>query len=250
MTIKCLIVEDDIRSAQIVEKTIKTNYDHIRVVSIASSIHEARIKIQETKPHLLLLDVNLPDGPIFDLLSSIDNINFTIIFTTAYAKYAIEAFKFSAIDYLLKPYSPKELISAIDKAVHRFDQNNYSKQLEALLYNFNKGDKAKHKIILKNAETVHLLDLDQIICIQSDNNYTIFNVVDGRQIMVSKPLKSYDLKLNAHGFFRVHQSHLVNLQHIVSFNKRDETLTLKGTIIVPVAQSKRTQLLAYFESLA
>ncbi len=248
--IKCLIVEDNARAAQIVAKTITSNFDEIEIVGIAEKLREARDKIAEFDPELLILDVNLPDGSAFELLKSLSSIDFNIIFTTAYSKYAIEAFKFSALDFLLKPHSPEELIIAVKKAIENFDQNNYQLQLEAFYHNFSTPDNQLRKLILRNADAIHLVNIDQIICAQSDNNYTIFHIEDDRQIMVSKPLKSFEQKLVNYGFFRVHQSHLINLQHVVAFNKREETISLIKGINVPVAQSKRVQLLNYFDSLA
>ncbi len=247
--INCLIVEDDKRSGEIVKTTITNSFDQIKVVGIAENLQSARAKIQEYQPQLLILDVNLPDGTVFDLLNSLDVVDFKIVFTTAYSKYAVEAFRFSALDFLLKPHTPDDLIRTINKALKSFKQDSYLLQLEAFKHNVDIENNNSRKLILKNNEAVHLLDVEQIIYVKADNNYSVFYIEDGREIMVSKSLKVYDQKLSNYGFFRIHQSHLVNQKYIVAFNKRDETLTLSKNIILPVSQSKRRQLLTYFDSL-
>ncbi|MGI9542074.1 MAG: LytR/AlgR family response regulator transcription factor, partial [Cyclobacteriaceae bacterium] len=198
---------------------------------------------------MVILDINLPDGTAFDLLRKIPAPGFKIIFTTAFSKYAIEAFKFSALDYLLKPYTPSQFITSVEKALSEIDKENHHQLLEAFRYNFESQNNNDKKLVLKNAEAVHVVPLRDIIQAQSDNNYTLFFIADGRKILISKSLKEFDQKLNDYGFLRVHQSHLVNLEHARSYNKREDSLLLSDTTEVPVAQSKKSLLWEYFDKL-
>jgi two-component system LytT family response regulator len=246
-TISCFIVEDDPQAFAYASSIIET-YQHIKIVGTSNTIKEAAMLIKELKPNFIILDVFLIDGNAFEFLPLFDNIDFKIIFTTSYAKFAIDAFKFSALDYLLKPYEKKDLILAIDKVVSDLEKANYQQQLSTLMHNISNKEQSK-KLILKTTDAIHVVDIKDILYAKSDNNYTSFLLVDGKSILVSKPLKSFDEKLKEHRFFRVHQSFLINLNYITSFNKRSDEVVLNGNHDIPVAQSRKKNLLNYIDEL-
>lgn len=239
--LSCFIVEDDPQALDYISSII-IKYGNIQIIGSSPSIHKAATLIKKSNPDFIMLDVYLEDGTAFDFLKLFDKINFKIIFSTSYAKHAIEAFKFSALDYLLKPYEPQELITALDKVQKSFTSTNYQSQLETLLHNFSTKKEAK-KIVLKNSDAIFVVLIKDILYAKSDNNYTTFYLIDSRKIVVSKPLKSFEEKLTPFLFFRSHQRYLLNTVHISSYNKRTEEITLNNKEIIPVAQSKKQQLL-------
>jgi len=243
----CFIVEDDPQALEYASLIINTHTD-IDILGHSDSIQKAYHDIKELQPDFILLDVFLTDGTAFDFLSLFDEINFKIVFTTSFAKYAIDAFKFNAIDYLLKPYEEKELLQAIDKVNKEMHLSSQKLQINTLLENLQETNTTK-KIILKNTEAIHVVKTTDIMYAKSDNNYTTFYLHNGKEILVSKPLKSFDQKLRSLHFLRVHQSFLINLAHISSYNKKDEQIILHENHHIPVAQSKKKDLLAYMDTL-
>ena len=246
-TISCFIVEDDPQALAYASSILKT-YKNIDLIGHADNIKEASSLVKKLKPDFIILDVFLVDGNAFEFLPLFDTIDFKIIFTTSYAKFAIDAFKFSALDYLLKPYEDTELISAIDKVIIDVNKTNYQSQLNTLMHNISNNKQSK-KLVLKNADAIHVIEVQDILYAKSDNNYTSFLLTNNKSILVSKPLKSFDEKLKSHHFFRVHQSYLINLNYISSFNKRNEEVILKETHAIPVSQSRKKSLLAYIDKL-
>ncbi|TPN88727.1 LytR/AlgR family response regulator transcription factor [Aquimarina algicola] len=248
--ISCFIVEDDPQALSYASAII-TKYTaiDIHIIGNSDSIHEAAEQIKRLEPDFIILDVFLTDGNAFEFLSLFDEINFKIIFTTSYAKYAIEAFKFSALDYILKPYEQNELIVALEKVKEDIHKENYQHQLQTLLHNFANQEEPK-KIVLKTADTVHIVNIKDILYAKSDNNYTIFVLNNSKEILVSKPLKSFDEKLTNHKFLRIHQSFLINLYYISSFNKREDKVILAQSHAIPVSQSKKKILIEYINTIS
>ncbi|WP_179352066.1 LytR/AlgR family response regulator transcription factor [Winogradskyella vidalii] len=245
--ISCFIVEDDPQALAYATSILKS-YKSIDVIGSANTIEAAADSIKKQNPDFIVLDVFLLDGNAFEFLKLFESIDFKIIFTTSFAKFAIDAFKFSAIDYLLKPYQEKELMTAIDKVINDITKTNHQSQLNTLLHNVSNNEPSK-KIVLKNTEAIHVVDIKDILYAKSDNNYTSFVLENDKSILVSKPLKSFDEKLKSHHFFRVHQSYLINLNFISSFNKRSEEVVLCNTYHIPVSQSRKKSLLNYIDEL-
>ena len=241
-TISCYIVEDDPQALAMASDIVE-NVGSIQIVGHSASIKDAAMQIKEKRPDFIILDVFLEDGNAFEFLGLFEEIDFKIIFTTSYAKYAIEAFKFSALDYLLKPYEEKELVTALDKVKQNLKKENYQIQLQTLLGNFSEKGEHPKMIILKNADAIYRVKLEDILYAKADNNYTTFYCKNIGEILVSKSLKSFEDSLKKVGFFRVHQSYLINLQHISSFQKRSEEVIINRSTAIPVAQSKKHQLI-------
>ena len=246
-TITCFIVEDDPQALAYASSIIESQ-EHIKLVGNSNTIKEAAKRIKTLKPDFIILDVFLIDGNAFEFLPLFDKIDFKIIFTTSYAKFAIDAFKFSALDYLLKPYDKNALIVAINKVVNDIKKTNYQEQLSTLMYNVSNKELPK-KLVLKTTDDIHVVNTKDILYAKSDNNYTSFLLANDKSILVSKPLKSFDEKLSDHNFFRVHQSFLINLNYITSFNKRNEEVILNENHAIPVAQSRKKNLLMYIDNL-
>jgi two-component system LytT family response regulator len=191
----------------------------------------------------------MPDGTGFDLLKKFDKINFKIIFVTAHQEFAIEAFKYSALDYLLKPLSPSNLLAAVKKAEETMGSDELNMKLKILLNNIAEPIKNKKKIVLKTMERIYSVDLDDIIRFESDGGYTKVYLTDGKRIMVSKTMKEYDDLLLDAGFLRVHHSHLINMNHLFCFEKAEGHVVMKDDSIVPVSNRKKDQLLELLNML-
>lgn len=218
--IKVLIVDDEQHCIDRLSKLLHLSHNNIlEIAGTASTVEQAFEKITSLKPDLIFLDVQIADKTGFDLLRTLPQINFAIIFTTAYEKFAIQAIKFSAIDYLLKPIDDEELNGAIMKFMNERSQKLTAQKIDILLQNTkNKKDLPK-KIIVPTVNGFEFLEIADIIRCQSDINYTTIYLKDKHKLVVAKTLKEFEELLSEHAFFRVHNSHLVNLNCIKSYNK-------------------------------
>ena len=205
--------------------------------------------IEGLNPDLVLLDIKMKDGTGFDLLDKLNNIDFKIIFVTAYDQYAINAFKFSALDYLLKPVESTELKEAVDKA-DEIIKCEISMQLDVLSSNLRGKDLKDKKIILKTFDNIYLVKIKDINYIESDGRYSNIFLLSDKKIVVSNHQKQYHDMLGDLGFYRVHKSYLINLEHIQSFEKTEGGyLIMENDARVPVASRKREGLMELFDRL-
>ena len=244
--ISIAVIDDEPKARETIINILALGNFETKLVGEADSVQSAFELISLQSPDVVLLDINLPDGNGFDLLKKFEKINFKIIFITAHEEYAIQAFKFSAVDYILKPIRAAELFAAIEKASESFNKKETVQKISALLSNLEK----LKKIVLKTAESIHIINVSQIIRCEADVNYTKFYLENGEKLLVSKPLKEYDELLGRNGFFRTHQSHLVNLDHILRYDKTDGGyLILDDKSMVPVSTRKKEELFRIFDAL-
>lgn len=243
MTKLSAILVDDMPSAlKILSSDLEQYHKDIEIIGTAKSVVEASKLLRQQQPNILFLDIMLGDGTGFDVLEIHPNLPSKIIFVTASDEFALKAFKFAAIDYVLKPYSQEDLANAIEKAKIQIQPNN--EQLSVLQQSINHPNQRPKKISLHTSDKILVVNLDDIINCKSDNNYTEFFMNDGKKILVGKTLKHFADMLKEYGFLRVHQSHLVNLQYIKEFIKSDGgyiVLTNKAT--VPVSVRKKNEVI-------
>jgi two-component system LytT family response regulator len=245
-----LIIDDELHMRDSLAKLLGKHCPQVAVVGEANGVYSGIKAIQDLQPDLVLLDIQMEDGTGFDLLNSLKTIDFKLIFVTAYDQFAMQAFRFSAVDYLLKPVNPLLLVEAIERATQLM-QKHHDLQMQALQENLNNAKSQDKKIILKTTENIYLLTLHDIISCESDNNYTNIYTSDGEKILVSKTLKEYDDLLTCCGFYRVHKSYLINLSHIKRFEKQDGGyIVLTNDMKVPVASRKRDEMLEMLERMA
>ena len=243
--LRVLVVEDNYASLAMLSDILKTNFGF--EICAVSTLKEASDKVVSFLPELLILDINLPDGNSIDFLENLYQQGypeFKVIFTTAYANYAVDAFRLSALDFLLKPIAPQNLIKSVEKVLKNISAENYRKQLETLF--LNERQKQDKKIVLKTQDDIHIVSLKDIIQAQSDNNYTLFHLANTKNVLVSKSLKNFENELSKYGFLRVHQSHLINSAHIASYNRKKQFVVLSEGVEVPVSQNKKHLLLNFF----
>jgi two-component system LytT family response regulator len=226
-----------------VAKIIKSYCNDVEIIAEASGVEEGYHRILDMKPDLVLLDIKMDDGSGFDLLEKFEKIDFKIIFITAFQEYALQAIKFSALDYIVKPVDPEELIAAVNNAKTQLSIANET-QLALLKEGLSNKDTNDRKILLKTAESIHLVMLSNVYYCEADGGYTCFYTDGGQKVLVSKPLSEYEALFREYGFFRVHKSFLVNLHKVERFDKEDGGyLVLTDEMKVPVASRKREQLI-------
>ncbi|HEU4471439.1 MAG TPA: LytTR family DNA-binding domain-containing protein [Flavisolibacter sp.] len=221
MQIKAVIVEDEVRSRELLHKLIGEFCPDVQVAGLAASVEEAIALIDRVQPSLVFMDIELHSGTGFDVLQRVKASSFHLIFTTAYDHYAVRAIKFSAIDYLLKPIDVEELQQAVEKVKGKVESDTGGLALQMLLKNLNKPAGTDFSITLSTSEGLEFIPLQTIIRLESSGPYTYFFLKGGKKIMVSKNLKEYELLLSEHQFFRVHNSHMVNLREVTRMIKTD-----------------------------
>jgi len=244
--IAVVIIDDEQGARETIRNILEMSSLEINILGEAGNVEQAHHLILEKDPELVLLDINLPDGSGFDLLKRFERINFKVIFITAHEEYAIRAFRYSAADYIMKPLKAGELINAVERVAEVIEKDHMALKLNTLLQNL---DKLK-KLVLKTAESIHIIHVNTIIRCEADVNYTHFFLEGGKHLIVSKPLKDYAELLEGAGFFRAHQSHLINLEHLLRYEKSDGGyIVMDDESNVPVSTRKREALFSIFEQL-
>lgn len=245
--IKTIIIDDEPAACETIALVIENRFKSLNIEAQTGNVKDSVEAINMIKPDLIFLDVDLPDGTGFDILRTVDYKNMKVIFTTAYSEYAVQAIKFSAFDYILKPAKPGELISVIERVIAESTTQNNEK-FESILSNTT--NKTPKKIVLKTSDKIFVVNISEIIRCAADNNYTVFYLADNNKILVSKSLKTYEEMLGAQGFLRVHQSHLINPDYIKHYDKQDGGfLLMDDNSRIPVSNQQKQNLLNYFDSL-
>lgn len=242
---KALIVDDIQQARNTLKKDLEVYCPEITVVGEAGGVVEAVKFLNKNKVDIVFLDIQMEDGSGFDVLDMIPEIKFHIIFITANDGHALRAFKYSAVDYLLKPVDPDDLVKAVSKLQRALPEQH-------LKYDLLKENHKKERneiLALNSQDKIQLVKIDDIIRCQSEDNYTFFYMEGGKKIVVSKTLKEYDELLQDHKFIRVHHSHLVNARKIIELQKNDDMLILSDHSEVPVSSRKKQDVIKALESL-
>lgn len=249
--IRCVIVDDESKAREILTEMVKLYCPDILLVGQAQDVTSAFQLINKVQPDLVLLDIKMPDGSGFDLLNKFDTINFKVIFITAHEEYAIKAFRFSALDYLLKPIDPSDLTNAIEKISAPVTGANMNEQFETFKDNYyNNENNSEKRIILKTSQNIYIVSLKDVIRCQSEKNYTYFYFTNRERIIVSKTLKDFEDILTDFNFMRVHRSHLINLKYIDRFEKNEGGIVIMTDgSKVEVSHRKKDALLNYIYDL-
>lgn len=242
--LKVVIVEDELHSRETLRNLLTEFCSQVEIMAMAPTLADGVYAIKTLRPDLVFLDIELQPHTGFELLEQVPNINFQVIFTTAYEHYALKAIKFSAIDYLLKPVDVEELVEAVDKVQKIRDQENRNQRVEVLLNNMQNLNNNQHTITLSTLEGMEFVPVSDIIRCEAMGAYTHFVLRNGKKILVSKHLKEYENLLADHRFFRVHQSHLINLTEVARFVKPDEQVILKNGDVIKVAHNRKENFLA------
>jgi len=238
---------DNIRQKNVA--VIKQYCPNVAVIAEADGVASGVAAIKKYLPDLVFLDVEMQDGTGFDLLQQLSPIDFKVIFVTAFQEFAIKAFRFSAIDFLLKPLDPAELIDAVKKAQETLSKEMLELQFSTLFSNIERPRNLQ-KIILKTAEKVYSIHVQDIIRCESEKNYTTFYMVNGQKLLVSTTLKEYETMLLPMGFFRTHQSHLINMLYFDHYIKTDAgSIIMKDKTAIPLSVRKKEEFLNSLNSI-
>ena len=246
---RIVIIDDEESVRRSLSKIILQEFDDAEIVAEAGDVQTGLDVLKKYNPDLLMLDIQLPDGTGFDLLEKVNQYNFKLIFITAFEEYAIKAFKFSALDYLLKPFDPDEVRKALARVKETLDFEDTQLKLNAFLSNIQNISNEVKKIVLRTSESIHLVNVQDIMHCQSDGNYTNIYLQGGKKLIVSRTLKEFEQMLEPYGFFRLHQSHLMNLNYLDHFNREREHVVLRNDTSLPVSSRKKDQLLKIFKDL-
>jgi two-component system, LytTR family, response regulator len=242
--IRAIIVEDEKMSRETLRRLLEKYCPEVEVVAEADGYRKGVEEIRSNNPDVIFLDIQMPDGSGFRLLEEFDEIDFEIIFTTAFDQFAIKAIKYSALDYLLKPVIPQDLVEAMARVAKKKEEKNRKKNLDIFSKGYDLQEERSQKIILSTSEMIHVINVDDIIRCESDNYYTYFYFVDGRKLLISKTLKENEDLLQPYNFIRPHKSHLVNIKYIKSFVRQEggHILMTDGTRI-PVSRRKKDKMM-------
>jgi two-component system, LytTR family, response regulator len=251
--ITAVLIDDEQHLREGMKRLLELYGQEISIVGEADSVKTGIVTIQKYNPQVIFLDINLTDGTGFDILEELSKkgkINSQIIFITAHEQYALKAFKFSALDFLLKPVDPEELEKSIVKIKEAIKNNNSFDHIDLLLENIRKKVDNFKRIALSTQDGIHLFEVSDIIRCESQDNYTQFHIKNHKPILISKTLKEYEELLSEHGFERIHQSHLINLSYLKSYIKNDGGyIIMSDNTNLPIAQRKKDRLQEILKTL-
>lgn len=243
-TLTCLIVDDEISGRESLQELVQHCCPHVRIIGLAANAPEAIALIHKQRPDLVFLDIEMPKATGFDLLEAIGERDFEVIFTTAHDQYVIDAIRQQAIDYLLKPVNPKDLIVAVERTRAKRLQTQSQVVAPSKLVESPNAQSRQRKIGVPSEDGIVFLPLDEIVYLQSDGNYTNVHMIKGDCTLVTKQLKEFEDTLAELNFFRVHKSFLVNLDYVSKYVRNDgRYLTMENQREVPVSRQKKEELL-------
>jgi len=241
-TLKALIIDDEPTAVKTLSLMIHHYIPEITNLKTTTDPYEGLSLLKDFKPQLLFIDIQMPLMSGFELLKQLAYIDFGIIFTTAHDEYAIDAIRFSALDYLLKPIDTDELQNSFKRFIQKQDNNTGSESLYKNLYNLNVKNKYDFKLALPTMQGIYFYKPEDIIRLEGEGNYTKFFFADKTSLLITYTLKSYEDVLINYGFLRVHKSHLINKAHIINYMP-DGMLTMTDLSKVEISRRRREDIL-------
>jgi two-component system, LytTR family, response regulator len=247
---KILLIDNETEIREVLREMVEAWSKGIHSIEEANGVATGIAKIESFKPDVVFLDVEMNDGTGFDLLSKLEKPSFQLIFTTAHNQYAIQAFKFSAIDYLLKPVDPVDLNTALQKALDNISTNTLQNQLAVLMQQVGNKVETDKQIVLKDIDKTYFVKMNDILYCEAEGSYTKFYIANAEPIFVSRNLRSYEELLAPAGFIRTHHSCLVNPQKIKVYDRKTDSgiLILEGGHTIPVSQRKKDFVIQFLEN--
>ena len=242
--IKVLIVDDEQKARNILQHYIVNFIPEITEVRQAESVDAAMLLLSDYEPGIIFLDVEMPHKNGFDFLVNMKNPSFDVIFTTAYNQYAVQAIRFSALDYLLKPVDPDELKAAVQRHLEKQESAQQKEELyNNLVQNIEKREVKDFKIAVPSSEGVYFFMIDDILRLEADRSYTHIHLINKKPFIASKTLKHFEEMLDEFKFIRTHKSHLVNPRHITRISNDNEFVLLSDGSKVEVSRRKKEEVL-------
>jgi two-component system LytT family response regulator len=241
--IRTVLVDDETDSRIVLQRLLETYCPQVTVVGTAAGVDTAMLLIGETNPDLVFLDIEMIHGNGFDLLNKLQPLSFQVIFVTAFDEYAVKAFKYSAVDYLLKPVDIEELRNAVDKAARMQDKFDLS-PIRTLLENVGALNLSQQKMAIPTINGLSFVAIANIIRFEAQGNCTAIYVTNGKPLMATKNIKDYELLLPEAIFYRIHNSHIINLQKIQKYQKgRGGQVIMEDGTAIEVASRRRQEFL-------
>jgi len=244
---KSIIIDDEKGSIDSLVWELKKYSESIEILGTTQSPKAGIKMIKNINPEIVFLDISMPEMSGFELLEAVGDIQFHVIFTTAFDQYAIDAFKTNAMDYLLKPVLPEDIERVISKLKQSVENLNLQKKLQTFLNDYKQANNGYNTIALPTMEGLEFIDIDDIVRCESTSNYTYIHQQHEKPILISKTLKEIESMLINSGFIRIHQSHLVNIKCIKKYMKgKAGSLILRDGTVIPVSRSKKGDFLNKF----
>lgn len=252
--ITAILIDDDSNLRDGMRELLSFYAPDIAIVGEAEDVAGGVTVIDKLKPQVVFLDIQLNDGTGFDVLEQLakknGSTNAHIVFITAHEEYAIKAFRFSALDFLLKPVDPDELETVIAKIRTVLEKNNSYAHIDLLLENIRKKVDNFKRIALTTSDGIHLFEVSDIIRCEGEDNYTTFYIKNNKPLIISRTLKEYEELLSEYGFERIHQSHLINIAYLKSYVKKDGGyVVMADNTQLPISQRKKERLQEIIKSL-
>jgi len=245
--IDCILIDDEPANTRVLKKMLEEFCPDAHVIGEATDAAQAEELIRQQRPDLLFLDIEMPYGNAFDLLERLMPVDFEVIFVTAFNEYSLKAFRYNALDYLLKPLNIGELQTAVQKASERLRLRDSNRQLNNLLANLRQPDAHLHHLALPNMEGLSFVPVNTILRCEASGGYTLFYLRNGEKILSSKNIKEYEEILPADTFLRVHSAHIINLQCIRKYHKgRGGYIEMEDQAMIEVATRRKADFLSRF----
>ena len=239
--LSAIIIDDEQHARQGLATLLELYCPQIHIAGDANTIDKGIALIRQWAPDVVFLDIQIGEQNGFQLLDQLKQINFQLIFTTAYSEFAIKAFRYHAVDYLLKPIQPQQLAAAVEKAGQSSRTGKLERQLGELLHTLKSGK--QEKVVVPTLEGLNYLSVDSIVHVAGSANYSTFHLDNGEKVMASKNLKYYEELLPEDTFFRAHQSHLVNLRYIKQIRTVEgNTIEMEDGAGIPLAKARKGAL--------
>ena len=245
-----ILIDDQEFCTDVLNDMLHQVHAETNVVAICHSGKDGLKAIKKHEPDLVILDVEMPGMTGFEMIQEIKNPEFEVIFTTSFDKYSIEAIRYSALDFLLKPVMPHELKAALEKMDNRQNKNNISRQFKTLFKHLHDSKRPVNHVALPSMEGLVFVNVIDIINCESDSNYTTLFLKSGEKMVVTKTLKDIEALLEGNNFFRIHHSHLINMNHIKKYVKGNAGyVVLSNGAFVTVARNRKEDFLKQFAHL-
>lgn len=249
-TVTAVLIDDEINSLQALRTKLTRYCPQVQVVGECQGAEEGISAIEECRPDLVFLDVEMPRMNGFVLLQQLQNTDFELIFTTAYDQYAIQAIRTSALDYLMKPIEVENLQLAVDRACRKRRSSGETGRIQTLLHNMLRDVGDKKRLAVPTLEGLQFVDTDSILYLEADGNYTLLRIADDQKIVVSKTLKEFEDVLPAKVFIRIHHSYLINKQHVVRYIRGEGgQVVMRNGRTLDVARRKKEEFLRAIDKL-
>lgn len=245
---KAIIVDDEERARRSLETLLAAHCPQVSVSEQCPNVPKAVLAIKQHQPDVVFLDIDMPEFSGFELLNFFDSVNFEIVFVTAHSEYAVQAFEYSAVDYLLKPVQVEKLQASVEKVKSRMSSHNMKQRLEMLQQNFQSDEFSR--IAVPVSDGLLFVEVSNIAQLEAEGAYTHVYMADGSKLLVSKKLKFFeDLLGKRRNFFRIHRSHLINLNYVKKYNRLESFIEMDNGTSMPVSKERKKEFEESFSEI-